>query len=111
MHTAIIIVFLLITTMFTAFVCVMCFALLGAFQKMLDSVAKVVDITQDILQNGFEIEYLPPDTEESEEQPTEVIEPVDNTGKVTGNSELVDGVLRVYLPENYVKEEFGDNSN
>ena len=110
MNTAIAIVFLLITTMFTAFVCVMCFALLGAFQKMLDSVDKVVDMTQNILENGFEIEYTEPE-QESEEQPTEVIEPVDNTGKVTGNSELVDGVLRVYLPENYVKEEFGDNSN
>ena len=110
MNTAIAIVFLLITTMFTAFVCVMCFALLGAFQKMLYSVDKVVDMTQNILENGFEIEYTEPE-QESEEQPTEVIEPVDNTGKVTGNSELVDGVLRVYLPENYVKEEFGDNSN
>ena len=110
MHTAIMIVFLLITTMFTAFVCVMCFALLGAFQKMLDSVAKVVDMTQDILQNGFEIDYTEPEQQEYEQE-TEVIEPVDNTGKITNTSEIVDGVLRIYLPENYIKEEFGDNSN
>jgi hypothetical protein len=89
----------------------MCFALLGAFQKMLDSVVKVVDMTQNILENGFEIEYLPPDTEQETEEETVTTESVDNTGKVTGSSELINGVLRVYLPENYVKEEFGDNSN
>jgi hypothetical protein len=111
MNTAIALIFLLITTLFTAFVCVMCFALLGTFQKMLDSVAKVVGMTQDILKNGFEIEYLPPDTVQESEQETKQTESVDNTGKVTSSSELIDGVLRVYLPENYVKEEFGDNSN
>ena len=100
------IVFLLITTMFTVFVCVMCFALLGAFSEMLDSVTKVVDMTQNILENGFEIEYTQPEQQQPEET-----EQVDNTGKITSTSEIVDGVLQVHLTNSYIKQEFENINN